>query len=136
MSLMNSLHSFVQARHGRPLQAGVFDGAIFAADWIAEVTGEDPAAPFRGQYETFMEGLRLMRKAGYRSLAEIAAASCAPVAGGWMGAQTGDVALIDDGVIGCAGIVAGDHVIVVSPDGGLDFVAVSRAQEVYRPCVA
>lgn len=136
MDLMQSLHSFVAKRHGTPIEPGIFDGAIFVADWVAEVTGEDPAKPFRGRYNGFAQGVRLVRKAGYGSLSDLAGASCQKVSGGWMAARIGDVALIDGEGPGCFGIVAGDHIIVASPAGGLDFVELSKAWEVFRPCVA
>lgn len=42
------------------------DCAIFAANMVLAMTGEDYAAPFRKRYSTITGGIRKLRAAGYR----------------------------------------------------------------------
>ncbi len=46
------LAELIEARRQMPFTWGVFDCAMFAADAVVAVTGEDPLAAVRGRYST------------------------------------------------------------------------------------
>jgi len=49
------MNAHIRAVRKQPFVAGKFDCCLFAADCVQAMTGEDPAADFRGKYST-MEG--------------------------------------------------------------------------------
>lgn len=49
----------------------------FAADWVLQIRGVDPGAEFRGRCSTPRGAFRLIRRAGFRDLAECTAARMA-----------------------------------------------------------
>lgn len=55
------LSPFVRARARTPFRWGRHDCALFAADWILESTGHDPAAWFRGRYEDALTAQAALR---------------------------------------------------------------------------
>ncbi len=48
----------------RPLAYGTWDCCIFAADAVLATTGIDHLALFRGQYDTLIDGLKLLKVQG------------------------------------------------------------------------
>jgi hypothetical protein len=60
------------AKMREPWKWGTHDCAIFAADCILAVTGEDLAEDFRGQYDTEAEAWRFLASLGYEDLAQLA----------------------------------------------------------------
>jgi len=52
----------------RPFEWGVFDCALAAADAVELLTGEDPAAEFRGRYRSAKGALTVIKNSGYGSL--------------------------------------------------------------------
>lgn len=119
------LLDFVEARRTVPFVWGTNDCALFAADWVAALTGEDPAAWFRGRYTTeggaarallaWCKGqgldLRLAGSAGERFTARLEAVATdilgAPLNTPLL-AQRGDVVSRDgDDGLGCLGVVLG-----------------------------
>jgi hypothetical protein len=73
---------------------GVLDCFLFAADWVQARRGVDPAAAYRGRYDSEIGAKRFMVQAGgFEALVDVAMAGCglvrtsAPV--------RGDVAMID-----------------------------------------
>lgn len=134
MNRLLMLHDYLaEVGAARPdFQPGTFDGALLTAGWVYRLTGDDPAAPFRNRYTSLRRGLAMMRKAGFATLADLAAAHAAPVPG-WVSARAGDIALIVTGQDHCLGIVGVNHVHVAAPRGGLDVVPVDQAAKVFRP---
>ncbi|MCR5864645.1 DUF6950 family protein [Aquincola sp. J276] len=83
-------------RWARPFEWGVQDCCLFAADCVAAVTGEDPAADLRGQYASAVAALRLQQAlGGPEAIAASRLGAEVPV----LMAQVGDVG-ITDGVEG------------------------------------
>lgn len=58
------LARFLEAAAGRRYAWGRHDSMLLVADWMLEVTGRDPAAPWRGRYTTELGARRLIRAAG------------------------------------------------------------------------
>lgn len=126
------LRRFLDARRTATFRPGTRDCATFAADWIAELTGTDPAAHWRGRYCSLDEGRALLLADGFASPAEVLHPIL--VAGaGWMQAQTGDVAVLIEAGEEAMGIVGGGHIHVLRPRRGLGAVPLDRAVRIYRP---
>jgi hypothetical protein len=106
----------------RPFAWGEQDCALFAAGAVAAITGEDPAAPWRGRYGSLRQGLQLLAaEAGVADHAALAARLLTEVPP--EEAQIGDVAVLDDGEPGgpgglpLLGVVVGSRVAVLRADG-------------------
>jgi len=126
------LRQFLDARRAEPFRPGRNDCALFAADWIAALTGTDPAAPWRGWYETLDEGRALLAEDGFASPAEVLHPILLRDAG-WMQAQAGDVAVLIEAGEEAMGLVGGGHIHVLRPRRGLGAVPLDRAIRIYRP---
>lgn len=81
------------------------------------ITGVDAFVQFRGKYKTAKGALSVMRRAGFSNLAELVGNEFvqAPVAQ----SQIGDIAaiVVDDGFGYSLGIVNGDCIFVITPNG-------------------
>ena len=86
------------------------DCAMFAADCVLAMTGEDLAADFRGRYSTQTGAIRVLKAEGFNSLADLVASHLEDIHP--IRARVGDVAFIsDDSPFGGAlGIVIGENV--------------------------
>ena len=117
------LDEFLRANQNRPFEYGKWDCCLFVCDAIAEMTGIDLAAPYRGKYSTRIGALRAINEQvginSIRAVAEDAAAvhemPVVPVAR----AQRGDMVLVARGRDHSLGLVAlnGREAIVVSKCG-------------------
>lgn len=58
----------IEARKRSPYEWGRNDCALFAADLIAAVTGQDFAAPFRGKYQDEAGAKAMLETHGWRDL--------------------------------------------------------------------
>ena len=113
----------------RPFAYGRHDCALFAAGAVAAMTGEDPAAAWRGRYTTFRGGLRVIRKSGHTDHIAAAAAWFAEIPPAF--AQVGDLAVVPGDAGPALGVVAGAHVWVLRPDG-LGTVPLTDAVRAFR----
>lgn len=120
------LVAFLVEHEGRPVEYGTSDCALFAADAVKEITGEDFGAPYRGTYSTAAGAAKALRKSGYSDLAELAAATFPDEVLPSFG-QTGDLAVVkgEDGP--ALGIVSGMWVVTA-----YGRVPVSAALKVYK----
>lgn len=100
---------------GTPFAPGTHDCALFVAGAIHAMTGEDPAAPFRGRYTTVRGGLRVIRDAGFGDPVEMVASRLEEVAP--LMAQVGDIAVVDTPEGPALGVVAGAEILVLGLDG-------------------
>ena len=98
-----------------PFEPGKHDCALFVAGAIAAMTGEDPAARFRGRYTTVRGGLRVLRAEGFGDHVEMVASRLEEVAP--LMAQVGDIAVVDTPEGPALGIVAGADILVPGRDG-------------------
>lgn len=95
----------------RPGQA---DCALFAAGAVKAVTGEDHARGHRG-YRTIAEGMRKLRRAGFEDHVALVASILPEIAPAF--AQVGDVAVIETDEGPALGVVQGEMIYCLRPDG-------------------
>ena len=109
------LSSYITRVASEGFALGTHDCALFAAGGVEAVTGTDPAADWRGKYNTMASGLRLVRTAGYEDHVVAAAALHPQIAAG--DAMPGDLAVVPTEEHRLAlGIVQGSLVYVLSRD--------------------
>ena len=121
------LAAFLESRRAVPFAWGRNDCALFAADAVAAMTGQDPAAALRG-YSTAAEAARRMQAVG--GLAALADAA--------LGAQIdpklafrGDIVMLALRDRECLGVVDGAR--IASPgEAGLLFLPRSAATLAWR----
>lgn len=107
------LAAAVEARTERPFAWGEHDCFLFAADVVLAVTGQDPAAAWRGRYASEEEAEALIASLGGREAALVAAMAQfgAPEIRPTF-AQRGDLVLVTIGNdIACGVILDGDRVV-------------------------
>lgn len=106
------LIGYLSAAARRPFAEGEHDCALFAAGGVAAMTGEDPAAAWRGRYTTTRGGIRVLRKDGYADHVAVAAALFeeVPVAH----AFAGDLAVVETEGGDALGIVQGAWIYVLT----------------------
>lgn len=105
---------------------GRHDCALFAAGGVEAVTGHDPAAVWRGRYDTSAGGMRLIRAAGYRDHLDAARRLHPPVARSMI--LPGDLAVVEGDGGRALGIVQGTMIYVLRPEG-LGLLPIERAVE-------
>lgn len=106
-----------------PFAFGTHDCALFSANAVLAMTGEDPASEFRGKYRSQAGAVRAVRQAGYDDLAAVMDTKFPTVEIGY--AKRGDVVMHD----GSLGIVMGGFAVFVGGEEGADgLVRVSRAE--------
>jgi len=59
-----TLADFLKGASGRPFVWGECDCCLFAADWVLARTGQDPAAGWRGRYDTKARASQIAHRAG------------------------------------------------------------------------
>lgn len=111
----SKLHAVVEERRRLPIEYGVNDCAIFAADCVLAMTGEDLAADYRGQYHSREEAIQFLYRLGYDDLVSLVADKLPEISP--VRAQIGDVAAIPSEPIGWAlGIFNGETITVLRED--------------------
>lgn len=111
---------------------GRHDCALFAAGGVEAVTGTDPAASWRGAYDTLAGGVRLIRAAGFDD--HIAAAEALHPAVPAAMAMPGDLAVLtSEDRTGALGIVQRALIYVLRLDG-LGLVEIGRAHRILGVC--
>ncbi|EKF43973.1 hypothetical protein NA8A_04155 [Nitratireductor indicus C115] len=126
----SALLDYVEENKARPFAWGAFDCALFAAGAVAAMTGEDIASGYRGRYTSLAGGLRLLKRDGFASHADLAAAHLPEIHPSQ--AQVGDIAAVPahDAGLFALGIVQGERIILLREEGGLgsaDFFEAARA---------
>lgn len=120
------LHSYLDRFTETPLEPGVHDCALFVAGWVAERTGVDHAAAYRGRYASFDEGRATAAAAGFADLVAMLEEHLPEVAPAY--AQVGDVAVLETGEWG---ICCGD-LIACTGKTGLAYVRRRRMVRGFR----
>jgi hypothetical protein len=64
------LHRFLLAQQDRRFAYGSWDCCLWVCEAVKEMTGVDPAAPFRSKYSTRTQAYQLMREYGGRASVE------------------------------------------------------------------
>lgn len=126
------LDAFIEARRERSFAWGTQDCCMFAADAVREITGLDPAAEFRGRYDSALGAIRLLWDRGGVEGVVVAAAKAhgfAEISPAF--ARRGDLVLGDFGHDVAAGICLGAHVAFPGPNG-LTPVPLSLTHRAFR----
>lgn len=123
------LGAYLAACGRRPFEPGRHDCALFAAGAVHAMTGEDPAADWRGAYGTISGGLRRLREAGVEDHVAAAAALFAEIP--VRQARPGDLAVVraEEGL--ALGVVQGPRVYVARASG-LGLVPIDKAERAFR----
>jgi len=114
---------------GKSFEPGRHDCALFAAGAVAAMTGEDPAAVFRGRYRTLRGGLRVLRRAGWRDHVAFAAAHLDEI--NPLMARPGDLAVVPADGGDALGVVQGEWVYVLGLQG-MGMVPLTSATRAFR----
>lgn len=121
------LLAYLQQTARTPFEEGFNDCALFVAGGVLAMTGNDFAAPYRGQYSTTVGGMRLLRDNGFADHIALAKSHLAakPVAF----AHVGDAAVMPSPDGPALGIVQGPNVYVLAPSG-LAHLPLTNATEI------
>lgn len=123
------LAAFLEDAGRLPFAEGRHDCALFAAGAVAAMTGEDPAAGWRGRYRTTRGGLRVLRAAGHRDHLALAAALFEGIPPAF--ARMGDLAAVPGQGGPALGVVQGEGVFVLTP-AGMGLVPLTAATAAWR----
>jgi len=123
------LHAWLLEISGQPFEPGRHDCALFAAGAVAAMTGEDPAALFRGRYSTVRGGQRMLKREGHRDHVAFAAAQLDEI--NILQARPGDLAVTPGEGGDALGVVQGEWVYVLGPNG-MGMVPLSAATRAFR----
>lgn len=122
------LFALVDARCDTPFEWSVHDCCSFAADAVLEMTGTDPIADLRGQWDDEVSALRLLKDHG--GIEALASARLGEqVAPAF--AQRGDVVLHTLTGREALGVCVGDRFAAVG-DVGVEFAPMSHAVRAWR----
>lgn len=113
----------------RPFAPGTHDCALFAAGAVQAMTGRDPAAPYRGRYQTLRGGKRILRQAGFADHIDLVVCTFAEVH--TSRAAPGDLAVVPTPEGDALGLVQGEAVYVLSPRG-IGMLPMTAATRAYR----
>lgn len=122
------LNETIEASRRTPFAWGQSDCAIFAADAIRAITGDDIAAGYRGAYSDAAGAVLTLQEAGFIDLAEMAAAHLPEIEP--IMAQAGDIVALQSPETGWTlGVVIGERVIGRDVNGlvTIDRAAAERA---------
>ena len=106
------LVAYIEEVRARPFAYGSHDCALFVAGAVAAMTGFDPAAGFRGRYESLTSGLKLMTGADHVQLVRSLFDAVPPAF-----AQVGDIAVIGEVGIPALGLFEGEMILVLRDEG-------------------
>jgi len=125
------LDAVLRAAETRPFAWGRHDCALFACDCIAAMTGEDPAARFRGRYRTARGAYGALRRIGGARDPGALATKLLGAAVSPAFARRGDLAEVETDGGPALGIALGSVVALVAFEG-LVRVGVDRARRAWR----
>lgn len=123
------LHARLAENADRAFEPGVHDCSLFSADMVEAMTGDDPAAAYRGQYSTVAEGKALLRADGFSDHVAFAESLYTEVP--VLQAQVGDLAVIRQFSQIGLGVVIG-HSIAVAAESGIGHIPLSYAKRIFR----
>lgn len=128
----SALADYINDVAGKPFAWGEFDCALFAAGAVQAMTGEDFAAPYRGNYRTLAGGLKRLKADGFDNHADFAASVLEEIHPSH--AQVGDVAAVkvDDAGLYALGVVQGSRILFVRQEGGLGSIDLLAAERAFK----
>lgn len=110
------LLALVEDRRSKPFAWGENDCALFAADCVLAMTGEDFAAAFRGRYTTAAGSIKALKRFGAGSLESTATAALGEPISPKL-AQRGDVVLFDAVTGPALAVCLGGNAAAAGPEG-------------------
>lgn len=122
------LDAFVEARRHAPFKWGEHDCCLFAADWVRECRGFDPAEKLRG-YTTALGAMRRVRLLGDTVEDLPAALGFEPVAAAH--AARGDMVSVQTDTGPAIAICLATHIVAPGPEC-LTFLPRNRARKAWR----
>lgn len=127
-----ALTLFLNEKQQQPFDWKENNCSFFASDWVAILTGIDPAANYRASVDSALSAARVLAEAG--GIESITEQECA--ANNWPEvsprlAQRGDVCLVDSEAGPALGVVAGSSAAFAGPRG-VEFVPVSACRRAWR----
>lgn len=123
------LHAYLAENADRKFQPGVFDCSLFSADCVKVITGEDPAADYRGKYTTVAQGLALLQADGYADHEDFVAKNFTETSRFY--ANAGYLAVVDQRGQKGVGVVLGPSIAVVTLGRGIGHVPLSSARRAF-----
>lgn len=122
------LAAFIEARQARAFSWGSSDCCLFVCDGVAELTGTDPAARWRGLYASEKGARRLIRdNGGVVGLATLAfGLPVVPLLAG-----RGDVVLVDTPNGEALALCVGDRLAAQGADG-IEFLPLTLAKAAWK----
>lgn len=106
-----SLADYLRSKRHEPFEYGTNDCCTFISGAVEAMTGTDPMAEFRGEYNSLATSVRALKEIGQGNLESTMDAKFPIVPIGR--AQRGDLAFFD----GSVGVVAGSFAWFASDDG-------------------
>lgn len=88
------LPRFLEERRDMAFAWGENDCALYAADWVLRMTGEDPGAEYRGRYRGAAGAARVMRRIAGGGVVAVATRAFGPPAASPFLARRGDIAAV------------------------------------------
>lgn len=125
------LDDFIEAARHRPFAWGVHDCGLFAANWIRQATGVDPAKRWRRRYTTERGAWRVLRNDGLLDMEDVGRAAYGEPMENARLAGRGDIVSVLSGGLVCLGVHLGHRVVCAGPDG-LVFLPVSAIRHAWR----
>lgn len=123
------LQNLIADKADAKFQPGTHDCSTFGADVVVAVRGDDPAAPYRGQYTTVAEGLALLAADGYADQVDFIEQNFTEIP--VFEAQPGDLCLVSQGTETGVGCVLGSHVCVLTLRT-LGYLPLTAAQRTFK----
>lgn len=123
------LFKYVAASVREPYAPGKNDCALFSAGAVKAMTGVDLAKGWRGKYRTLAGGYKQLKKKGFDSLPELAAAHFPEIPA--LMAQVGDLAVVDAPDGEALGVVQGARVWLRLEEG-LGFQDITDVKRAFR----
>lgn len=127
-----ALALFIEEKREQPFDWAANNCAFFACDWLAILTGVDPAATFRGEVDSALSAQRVIAAAG--GLERIAEDACARW--GWPEAavplaRRGDVVVFDTDHGPALGVCLGAVSAFAGPTG-VQFQPTAKCRRAWR----
>jgi hypothetical protein len=123
------LWQYLQTCAAAPLEPGSHDCALFVAGAVCAMTGVDLAAPYRGRYDTFKTGFKLLTADGWPDAQAFLSAHFSPIHPAL--AHEGDIVVLRGGRRLALGLLQGE-VIYVLQDRNLALRPRSAARSAYH----
>ncbi len=109
------LVAYLATVSAKPFAYGSQDCALFVAGAVEAMTGSDPAAGYRGLYQSLKGGLKLLARDGLADHVTLLRATFEEIPIAFAG--VGDIAVIGEVGMPALGIFEGEQILVLREDG-------------------